>query len=223
MAVWRPRFQGAAQGFIAVERERRGDIERSYVETYGKRTFDAPGGDFVLSGQADRIDIRNDGKAAILDYKTGATPTRPQVEELLAPQLPLEAAILAEGGFPEIGKRLTEELIYLSLADGKKAANGGIESLADVVSAQRRPDGAFLNDFHGRSERTGTQQQRHIIGFLGRHAAADLHPSATDFGADHWCRHDFALAFFEQQNGHALANVFTRHIFENPCALAIQV
>ena len=54
----------------------RGDIERSYVETYGKRTFDAPGGDFVLSGQADRIDIRNDGKAAILDYKTGATPTR---------------------------------------------------------------------------------------------------------------------------------------------------
>jgi ATP-dependent helicase/nuclease subunit B len=122
LAVWRPRFQGAAQGFIAVERERRGDIERSYVETYGKRTFDAPGGDFVLSGQADRIDIRNDGKAAILDYKTGATPTRPQVEELLAPQLPLEAAILAEGGFPEIGKRLTEELIYLSLADGKKAA-----------------------------------------------------------------------------------------------------
>ena len=122
LAVWRPRFQGAAQGFIAVERERRGDIERSFVETYGKRTFDAPAGDFVLSGQADRIDIRTDGKAAILDYKTGATPTKAQVEELLTPQLPLEAAILAEGGFPEIGKRLTEELIYLSLADGKKAA-----------------------------------------------------------------------------------------------------
>lgn len=122
LAVWRPRFQGAAQGFIAVERERRGDIERSYVETYGKCTFDAPGGDFVLSGQADRIDIRNDGKAAILDYKTGATPTGAQVKELLAPQLPLEAAILAAGGFPEIGKRLTEEMIYLSLADGKKAA-----------------------------------------------------------------------------------------------------
>ena len=92
------------------------------MEKHGTRTFTSEGGDFVLSGQADRIDIRKDGKAAILDYKTGATPTRLQVEELLAPQLPLEAAILAEGGFPEIGKRLTEELIYLSLADGKKAA-----------------------------------------------------------------------------------------------------
>ncbi len=122
LAVWRPRFQGAAQGFITVERERRGGIDRSFVEKHGTRTFHATGGDFVLSGQADRIDIRKDGKAAILDYKTGATPTRPQVEELLAPQLPLEAAILSEGGFPEIGKRLTEELIYLSLADGKKAA-----------------------------------------------------------------------------------------------------
>lgn len=122
LAVWRPRFQGAAQGFIAVERERRGGIDRSFVEKHGTRTFHSTGGDFVLSGQADRIDIRKDGKAAILDYKTGATPTRPQVEELLAPQLPLEAAILSEGGFSEIGKRLTEELIYLSLADGKKAA-----------------------------------------------------------------------------------------------------
>ena len=122
LAVWRPRFRGAAQGFIAVERERRGGIERSFVEKHGTRTFPSTGGDFVLSGQADRIDIRKDGNAAILDYKTGATPTRPQVEELLAPQLPLEAAILSEGGFPEIGKRLTEELIYLSLADGKKAA-----------------------------------------------------------------------------------------------------
>jgi ATP-dependent helicase/nuclease subunit B len=122
LAVWRPRFRGAAQGFIAVERERRGGIDRSFVEKHGTRTFPSTGGDFVLSGQADRIDIRKDGKAAILDYKTGATPTPPQVEELLAPQLPLEAAILSEGGFPEIGKRLTEELIYLSLADGKKAA-----------------------------------------------------------------------------------------------------
>ncbi len=122
LAVWRPRFQGAAQGFMTVERERRGEIERSFVEKFGTRTFRSEGGDFVLSGQADRIDIRKDGKAAILDYKTGATPTRPQVEELLAPQLPLEAAILSEGGFPDIGKRLTEELIYLSLADGKKAS-----------------------------------------------------------------------------------------------------
>jgi ATP-dependent helicase/nuclease subunit B len=66
--------------------------------------------------------VLHNGSAAILDYKTGAIPTGPQVQELLAPQLPLEGAILADGGFPDIGKRIAEELIYLSLADGRKAA-----------------------------------------------------------------------------------------------------
>jgi ATP-dependent helicase/nuclease subunit B len=35
--------------------------------------------------------------------------------------LPLEGAILSQGGFPDIGKRIAEELIYLSLADEDKA------------------------------------------------------------------------------------------------------
>jgi ATP-dependent helicase/nuclease subunit B len=121
LAVWRPRFLGAVQGFMAVERERQETIAQSFTEIAGTRVFSVPGGDFTLSGQADRIDILKDGGAAILDYKTGAIPSQSQVQELLSPQLPLEAAILAEGGFPGIGKRIAEELIYLSLADGKKA------------------------------------------------------------------------------------------------------
>ena len=121
LAVWRPRFLGAVQGFMAVERERQETISQSFTEITGTRVFSVLGGDFTLTGQADRIDILKDGGAAILDYKTGAIPSQSQVQELLSPQLPLEAAILAEGGFPGIGKRIAEELIYLSLADGKKA------------------------------------------------------------------------------------------------------
>jgi ATP-dependent helicase/nuclease subunit B len=121
LAVWRPRFLGAAQAFVAVERERRAAIAESFLECKGSRVFAAPGGDFTLSGRADRIDLLTDGSAAILDYKSGATPTKKQVQQLLSPQLPLEAAMLAEGGFACLGKRIAEELIYLSLADGKKA------------------------------------------------------------------------------------------------------
>jgi len=121
LALWRPRFAGAARGFIAVERERRGAIAQTFLETHGMRKFPAPGGDFTLSGQADRIDILKDGSAAIVDYKTGAIPSGPQVQELLAPQLPLEGAILSEGGFGGIGKKIAEELIYLSLANEEKA------------------------------------------------------------------------------------------------------
>jgi ATP-dependent helicase/nuclease subunit B len=57
---------------------------------------------FILSARADRIERRNDGSFAILDYKTGAPPTAKQVRMGLAPQLTLEAAVLREGGFDGI-------------------------------------------------------------------------------------------------------------------------
>lgn len=117
LALWRPRFLAAARGFIAFERERRSAIATSHLEIKGT----LPIGAFTLSGNADRIDVLTNGDAAILDYKTGAAPSKKQVENLLSPQLPLEAAILAGGGFGEIGKRATQDLIYLSLSSEKSA------------------------------------------------------------------------------------------------------
>ena len=117
LALWRPRFLAAARGFIAFERERRAAIATSHLEIKGT----LPIGAFTLSGIADRIDLLTNGDAAILDYKTGAAPSKKQVENLLSPQLPLEAAILAGGGFGEIGSRATQDLIYLSLSSEKSA------------------------------------------------------------------------------------------------------
>ena len=121
LALWRPRFLSAARGFIEFERGRRSDIINSHLEVAGRMILTPPGGDFELRGVADRIDILQNGKAAILDYKTGALPSIKQVEQLLSPQLPLEAAILLQDGFPGIGPRVTEALIYLSLASEKNA------------------------------------------------------------------------------------------------------
>ena len=117
LALWRPRFAGAARGFVEFERSRRETIAASHLEIKGSLAL----GDFTLTGVADRIDLLKDGNAAILDYKTGTIPSPKQVAQLLSPQLPLEAAMLAEGGFPGIGKRIAEELIYLSLASEKQA------------------------------------------------------------------------------------------------------
>jgi ATP-dependent helicase/nuclease subunit B len=117
LALWRPRFLAAARGFVEFERGRRAAIATSHLEIKGTLAL----GDFTLSGIADRIDVLKNGAAAILDYKTGAAPSKKQVEQLLSPQLPLEAAIAASGGFSEIGKRVTEELLYLSLASEKSA------------------------------------------------------------------------------------------------------
>ncbi len=118
LALWRPRFVKAAHWFVDLERERRPAIARSFVEIGGVRRFESPAGDFVLYGRADRIDVLKAGGAAVLDYKTGNPPSSGQVKHLLAPQLPLEGAILAEGGFGEIGKLAPQELLYIQFGGG---------------------------------------------------------------------------------------------------------
>ena len=71
-------------------------------------------------GMRDRIDELKSGGAAIVDYKTGKPPTGKQVQSLLNPQLPLEGAILIDGGFEELAALKPEELLYIHFA-GKKS------------------------------------------------------------------------------------------------------
>ena len=131
LAVWRPRFRNAARWFVELERERASQIVKSVLEIRGALTFKAPGGDFVLSGVADRIDLLANGNASILDYKTGRPPSPAQIRELITPQLPLEAAMLAAGGFPGLEKLDAEELLYLHLSGGEEG--GKVQPIADVA------------------------------------------------------------------------------------------
>lgn len=121
LAVWRPRFFRAALWFLAEERKRKPRIAESYVETTGLLSFSTPGGKFCLKGVADRIDRYTDGTAAILDYKTGEPPTAKQVKTHLAPQLPLEGAMLAEGAFQGVPKLIPSEIIYVQISGSGKA------------------------------------------------------------------------------------------------------
>jgi len=145
-AIWRPRFLDAAQGFLDVERGRRTEIAAPHVEKEGKLVFDSSGGNFTLIGRADRIDVLKDGTAVIIDYKSGTPPSAKQVRQLLSPQLPLEAAILAEDGFG-IGRRLAETLIYISLADGRKARDPTVidDGVALAGEALNRLKGRVAN------------------------------------------------------------------------------
>jgi ATP-dependent helicase/nuclease subunit B len=117
-ALWRPRFVRAAFWFVEWERRRRAGIAESFVEVAGKMTIGAPGGDFTLSGKADRIDRLKAGGAVLLDYKTGAPPSAAQVAAYLAPQLPLEGAILSAGGFFSVGALAPAELAYVRISGG---------------------------------------------------------------------------------------------------------
>ncbi|MEQ8355660.1 MAG: double-strand break repair protein AddB [Kiloniellaceae bacterium] len=117
-AFWWPRFLRVAQWFVAEEMERRAAIAESLVEIGGAIEFDSPGGSFRLTATADRIDRRADGSLEIIDYKTGMPPSKSAVDRGFAPQLPLEAAIAAAGGFAGLPPGAIGALTFWRLSGG---------------------------------------------------------------------------------------------------------
>ncbi len=101
-AFWWPRFARIADWFLAEERRRRETLVTLGTEIKGTMNLPGPAGDFTLVAKADRIDRLADGRLAIIDYKTGATPKKADVETGYAPQLPLEAAMARAGAFPGV-------------------------------------------------------------------------------------------------------------------------
>jgi ATP-dependent helicase/nuclease subunit B len=117
-ALWWPRFQRIARWFGEWEASRRDAIEAITAEIRGEIAIPLDNERiFHLSARADRIERRQGGGYAILDYKTGQPPTAKQVRMGLSPQLTLEAAILCEGGFPGIDAGSSvSQLVYVRLS-----------------------------------------------------------------------------------------------------------
>lgn len=99
MAREAPLARNCARWLAAFEARRRARGVRLLVEQEGEMTIQGPAGPFILTAKADRIEIAGDG-AAVLDFKTGRFPKRPEVLAGFSPQLTLTGAILLAGGFP---------------------------------------------------------------------------------------------------------------------------
>lgn len=117
-AFWWSRFERAARWFVADEAKSREPGLTSHLEIAGGLDVALRGGTFLLTAKADRIDRLADGGYRVIDYKTGQAPNDKQVESGLEPQLPLEAAIVAGGGFPGLPPGTPAGLVYIRLGGG---------------------------------------------------------------------------------------------------------
>ncbi len=126
---WWPRFQRIADWVLSVEDGRRARLEATHMEVGGAIEFDAPGGRFRLTARADRIDELVGGGIAVIDFKTGAPPSKREVQAGFAPQLSLEAAMVAEGGFAGVPAKPVEELAFWRLSGGREP--GQVRDAAD--------------------------------------------------------------------------------------------
>lgn len=120
-AFWWPRFCRVAQWFVVHEGARRRGLSQAVAEVDGRLTVEAAGRPFTVTARADRVDRLADGTLAIVDYKTGAPPSKKEVEAGFAPQLPLEAAIARAGGFGDIPAAAVSVLEYWRLNGGEPA------------------------------------------------------------------------------------------------------
>jgi ATP-dependent helicase/nuclease subunit B len=118
MGFWWARFQRIARWIAGNEIALRGDVTEIIAEAKGSLPLKIGGTDFTLSGRADRIDIFTDGRARIVDFKTGAIPSTKKIEEGFSPQLTLEAAMLEHGAFEHAGKHETSDLTYIRITGG---------------------------------------------------------------------------------------------------------
>jgi ATP-dependent helicase/nuclease subunit B len=160
-AFWRPRL--ARIGDFVVEQEfalrREGGIAASHVERKGEIRLRRQRGEVLLKARADRVDVLGNGQLAVLDYKTGTLPKAGDLLDGTAPQLPLEAAMAAEGLFERVPAGTVRALTYWRLTGGQepgqvqpmftepediaRVAAEALERLGDLVDRFLLGDAAF--------------------------------------------------------------------------------
>ena len=74
-----------------------------------------------MRARADRIEELEDGSYEIVDYKTGAIPSKKEVNVGVSPRLPLEAAMIAHGAFDDVPPGDVTALKYWKLSGGDPA------------------------------------------------------------------------------------------------------
>ncbi len=126
--VWLYNCRAIANDLINIERERAEKTRNIFCEKSGKIQFISDGKEFNISCKADRIEISNDNRLVIIDYKTGSAsiPTDKDIKTLKKPQLLLELLIFENGSFEMIDKATLgciseQEIAYFLIS---KSANG---------------------------------------------------------------------------------------------------
>jgi ATP-dependent helicase/nuclease subunit B len=180
-AVWWPRFALMAPNLIEWENEKRHEtVERIAEADIVPVEVGLTG--VTLGGRADRIDIKRENLADILDYKTGSSPSKPQAHRLIAPQLPLEGALLSRGAFKDLGKLIPADLAYVRLKPTGKVDEESILSIrGSDKSAHELSEEAWA-----RLEALLARYNDPTFGYLSR--ALPFREGETDGDYDHLAR-----------------------------------
>ena len=118
--IWLRRFTTAAEQFLDYERAREPQVSKRHAEIRGRWTLKLAEA-FLLTGRADRVDEMVDGTLEVIDFKTGAVPSKGAMQAFEVPQLLLEAQMGRAGALEGIGSADTSRLTYIKIGLGPEA------------------------------------------------------------------------------------------------------
>lgn len=124
-ALWLARLARAADFFLDHD-TMHGGIP-VIIETDGKCRLDPL--PFTLTAKPDRIDILPDGRAHVIDYKTGKPPSA-DAQKHFDKQLLIEAAMIRLGAFAELGPIEPARATYIGLGSSPAIEEPVIDDLA---------------------------------------------------------------------------------------------
>lgn len=157
--MWLARIERIAENFARDEAKRaqRGSVAE--LEVGG--SAEIPALKFTLSANADRIDITEDGRLLIYDYKTGKPPSSRE-QQFFDKQLMLEAAIAEIAGFGDIGPRPVMLASYIGMAVGSGEVPAPMEAGTprQVWQEFEALIGQYLDQGTGYSSRRALQNAR---------------------------------------------------------------
>ena len=153
-----------ASWFVVEMQKREADLARIVTESSGELILARVAPAFTLTAKADRLDLRRNGEVIVIDYKTGRPPNALDVMLGFSPQLPLEAAIVAQGGFAGIPASTVSGLEFWHLKGGREGsaivsvkdpetkaeadpmllADAAYQGLVDLVTYFSRDDAAYV-------------------------------------------------------------------------------
>ncbi len=116
-SLWQSRIRRIARDFVDGERQRQQRAKPISFEALGQARLDPL--DFTLTCRADRIDADERGFLHLYDYKTGTPPTVSQ-QKKFEKQLLIEAALVEQGGFSDLGFGEVQSATFLGLGSTLK-------------------------------------------------------------------------------------------------------
>lgn len=160
--LWLARLGRVADWFVEQERIRQMAGTPVAFEKEARGVFELTGLGFTLVGYADRIDRKNNGGGVVIyDYKTGAPPSAQQ-QSKFDKQLLIEAAMLEQGAFAQIGASPVDDAVFIGLGSNPVEIRAPLEDeppakviaeLRELIAAYLSPDQGFTSQRMPRSER----------------------------------------------------------------------